>query len=77
METGYTVFVEALESRIAHVLAQVLEGGHTKQLQHPVGQYQPVLELVLVSGQLPVSSLSISCHILFLVTFHAMDLVCL
>jgi hypothetical protein len=51
------------------VLAQVLEGGHTKQLKHPVGQYQPVIELEFVFGRLPVSSLSAFCHALFLITF--------
>ena len=51
------------------MLAQILEDGHTKQLKHPVGQDQPVLELVLVSGRSPVLSLSTFRHALFLITF--------
>lgn len=43
----FALLDEALESGIAYVLARVLEGGHTKELEHPVGQDQPVIEFDL------------------------------
>jgi len=66
VETGYTVLVEAFESGIAHVLAQVVEGGYIKQIEHPVGQYQPAIKFEVVLGRFPASSLS-TIHALFLV----------
>ena len=44
VESRDAVLAHALKSGIAHMLGQVLEGGHAEEVEHPVGQYQPVLK---------------------------------
>jgi hypothetical protein len=45
VEAGYVVLIVALTFRLLHVMRnQVLETGHLEETQHPLGQYQSLLE---------------------------------